>query len=159
MLSFQTHQHSVYFFFKCGQFIKSIEFVTVLLLFYVLFFWSWGLCDLSSLTWDQIHIPCVERSLNCWATSEVPLHSLSFRGAHPALSVDFISLCRWLPVVCALVGMRSSSWSMGASGVMSAAGFSQVSCVRTRVFRIIPPALTFCREGMLDFCQMFFCVS
>ena len=42
-----------------------IEFVTILLLFYVLFFWLRGMWDLSS--------PCIgRRSLNHWTTREVP---------------------------------------------------------------------------------------
>ena len=83
MLSFQTHGHSVYFFFFKIVFLMwtiykvFIEFVTESLLFYVLFFWSRGLCDLSSLTGNQTHIPCVERrNLNHWATREVPLRLL-----------------------------------------------------------------------------------
>ena len=38
-----------------------IEFVTILLLFYVLFFWPGGMWDLSSLTRDQTLTPCIER--------------------------------------------------------------------------------------------------
>ena len=49
-----------------------IEFVTVLLLFWVLVFWSWGIWDLSSQTRDQTHTPCIGRqSLNHWTTREV----------------------------------------------------------------------------------------
>jgi len=48
-----------------------IEFVTVLFLFYVLFFWPQDMWNLSSLTRDQT---CTlgRRSLNCWTTREVP---------------------------------------------------------------------------------------
>ena len=50
-----------------------IEFVTILLLFYVLDFWLWDMWDLSSPTRDQIHTPCIgRRSLNHWITREVP---------------------------------------------------------------------------------------
>ena len=50
-----------------------IEFVTVLLLFYVLVFWLQGMWDLSSLTRDQTHTPCIgRRSLNHWTIREVP---------------------------------------------------------------------------------------
>ena len=38
-----------------------IEFVTVFLLVYVLVFWPTGMWDLSTLTWDQTHTPCLER--------------------------------------------------------------------------------------------------
>ena len=37
-----------------------IEFVTILLLFYVLVFWLWSMWDLSSLTRDQICTPALE---------------------------------------------------------------------------------------------------
>ena len=50
-----------------------IEFVTILLLFYVLVFWPRGMWDLSSLTRDRTCTPCIERqSLNPWTAREVP---------------------------------------------------------------------------------------
>ena len=52
-----------------------IEFVTVLLLFYVLVLWPWGMfpVDLSSLTRDWTCIPCIGRhSLNHWTTKKAP---------------------------------------------------------------------------------------
>ena len=49
-----------------------IEFVTVFLLVYVLVFWPTGMWDLSTLTWDQTHTPCLERQgLNHWTTREI----------------------------------------------------------------------------------------
>ena len=38
-----------------------IEFITILLLFYVLVFWPQGMWDLSSLTRDRTHTPCIGR--------------------------------------------------------------------------------------------------
>ena len=58
---------SIFFFFlDVDHFFKVvIETVTVFLLFYVLFLWPRGIWDLSFLTRDRIHIPCVVRqSLN-----------------------------------------------------------------------------------------------
>ena len=50
-----------------------IEFITTLLLFYVLVFWPQGMWDLSSLPRDGTCIPCIGRqSLNDWATREAP---------------------------------------------------------------------------------------
>ena len=50
-----------------------IEFVTILLLFYVLFFWLQGMGDLSSPARDRARTPCIERrSLNHWTAREVP---------------------------------------------------------------------------------------
>ena len=50
-----------------------IEFVTVLLLFYVLVFWPQGMWDLSSPIRDRTRTPCIERqSFNHWTAREVP---------------------------------------------------------------------------------------
>ena len=50
-----------------------IEFVTILLLFYVLVFWPEGMWDLSSPTRDQTCTLCLGRpSFNRWTTREVP---------------------------------------------------------------------------------------
>ena len=46
------------------------EFVTILLLFYVLVFWPGGMWDLSSPTRDRTRTPCIGRqSLNHWTAS------------------------------------------------------------------------------------------
>ena len=51
-----------------------IEFVKVLLLFYVLVFWPRGTCDRTSLTRDRARTPCMGRQiLNHWTTREVPI--------------------------------------------------------------------------------------
>ena len=69
-----------------------IEFVTILLLFYVLVFWPRGMWDLSSPTRDRIHTPCIGRqSLNNWTAREVPAMALfdshfTFSGALVSLS-------------------------------------------------------------------------
>ena len=50
-----------------------IEFITILLLFYVLVFWPRGMWDLSSPTRDRTRIPCIVKwSPNHWTTREVP---------------------------------------------------------------------------------------
>ena len=50
-----------------------IEFFTILLLFYVLFFWPQGIWDLSFMIRDQTCTPCIRRrSLNHWTTGKVP---------------------------------------------------------------------------------------
>ena len=50
-------------------FIKS---VTILLLFYVLVFWPWGMWDLSSPTKDWTCTPCIGRQdLHHWTTREI----------------------------------------------------------------------------------------
>ena len=55
-----------------------IEFVTVLLLFYVLVLWPQGMWDLNSLTRDRTCTSCIGRqSLNHWTTREVPLGYIS----------------------------------------------------------------------------------
>ena len=66
------------FFFPCGQFLKVfIEFVTLLLLFYVLFVWLLGMWDLSSPTRYRIHTSCIGRSLKHWTSREVPEYPFS----------------------------------------------------------------------------------
>ena len=65
------------FFLRWIIFKVFIEFVTILLLFYVLVFWLQGMWDLSSPTRDWILTPCIGRqSLNHWTTREVPSDSI-----------------------------------------------------------------------------------
>ena len=55
------------------HFIIFIDFVTILVLFYVLVFWPRDMWDLSSLTTDETHTPCIGRwNLNHWTAREVP---------------------------------------------------------------------------------------
>ena len=55
------------------------EFVTIMLLFYVLVFWPWGMWDLSFQTRDWTHNPCTGRwSLNFWTAREVPPNGVIF---------------------------------------------------------------------------------
>ena len=50
-----------------------IEFVTTLLLFYVLVFWLRGMWDLNFPTRDWTHTPCSGRwSLNQWTSRKIP---------------------------------------------------------------------------------------
>lgn len=58
-----------------------IEFVTILLQFYVLDFWLQGMWDLSSPAKDQTHTFCIGRqSLNHRTTREVPQNKPTFAG-------------------------------------------------------------------------------
>ena len=58
-----------------------IESVTILLLFYVSVFWLQGMWDLSSLTRDHTHTPCIGRqSLNPRTTAEGPQWSRVLRS-------------------------------------------------------------------------------
>ena len=55
---------------------QIIEFFTILLLFYVLVFWPWGMWDCSSLTRDRTPTFCIGWwSPNCWTTREIPVVS------------------------------------------------------------------------------------
>ena len=68
-----------------------MEFVTVLLLSYILVFWPWGMWDLSSLTMDWTWTPCIWRwNLNHWTAREdlghfctVPFCSASLLSSPP----------------------------------------------------------------------------
>ena len=51
-----------------------IEFVTVLLLSYVLVFWPQGIWDLNSLTTDHICTSYIQGGLNHCTMREVPKH-------------------------------------------------------------------------------------
>ena len=63
-----------------------IEFVTILLLFYVLVFWPRGMWDLSSPTRDRARTPRIgSRSLNQWTAREVP--RMSFLNASISSSI------------------------------------------------------------------------
>ena len=58
-----------FFFFQCGSF---IEFVTILFLLYVLFFWPCNMWYFSSLPWDRSTPPALEgKVLTPWTTREV----------------------------------------------------------------------------------------
>ena len=65
---------SLRFFLLWTIFKVFTEFVTTMLLFYVLVFWPHDTWDLNSLTMDQTHSPCIgKRSLNNWTSREVPV--------------------------------------------------------------------------------------
>ena len=73
ILKFFTIYFFKIFFLMWTIFKVFIEFVTILLLFYVLLFWLRGMWDLSSPTRDQTRNRCIERrSLNHWTAREVP---------------------------------------------------------------------------------------
>ena len=67
-----------------------IEFVTILLLFYVLFFWLQGMWDLSCPTRDRTCTSCIGgQSLNHWTTREVPELDI-LNGSY--MDMNFISI-------------------------------------------------------------------
>lgn len=72
--------------------ISFSEFVTILLLFHVLVFWPQGMRDLSPLTKDQTHTPCIRRwSLNHWTIREVPGPYSMARHAHLMGQISLLS--------------------------------------------------------------------
>ena len=128
-----------------------IEFVTVLILFYVLIFWAWGMWNLSSLTRSWTHLvpptttphsppPCIGRwSLNHWSTKEVVLFSQeAFLLDHQIIfSPDFppITLDSSLRLICSLLFLCLSVKSQFSSKFGSRQSLVQglilysVSCV------------------------------
>ena len=75
------------FFLMWTIFKVFIEFVTTLLLFYVLVFWPWRMWDPSSLTRDQTDTPFIGRwSLNHWTTREVPQNAILECSLGPLLT-------------------------------------------------------------------------
>ena len=85
--------HVSFFFFLMWTIFKVfIDFVTTLLLFYVLVFRPQGMWDLSLLTRDCTHGPCIERwSLNHWTTR-------------------FWTPCQFLKLISLLNSCTSSHW-------------------------------------------------
>ena len=70
-------------FFMWTVFKVVIEFVIILLLFSVLFFWLQGMWYLSSLTRDWTLAPYIGRqSLNYWTTREIPAPLILFSVLH-----------------------------------------------------------------------------
>ena len=91
-------------FLTCTIFKVFIEFVTVLLLFYVLVFHSWGLWDLRSPTRHQTWTPCSEKqSLNQCTVREVPQYSL--------FSKEIKSSVKWGGRM-RKVGWRDNNWCL-----------------------------------------------
>ena len=70
-----------------------IEYVTLLLLCYVLVFCLQGTWDLSSPIWDQTLTPCIGRwNLHHWTTREVPQISFLFTFSPLSISVTYWNL-------------------------------------------------------------------
>jgi len=70
-----------------------IEYVTLLLLFYVLVFCLQGTCHLSSPIWDQTLTPCIGRwSLHHWTTREVSQISFLFTLSPSSISATYWNL-------------------------------------------------------------------
>ena len=63
----------------CTNYKVFIEFITIWLLLFMLWFLGLDACEiLSSLTRDGTHTSCIERqSLNHWTTKEVPYIALT----------------------------------------------------------------------------------
>ena len=100
-----------------------IEFITILLLFYVLFFWPRGTWDPSSPTRNQAPTPATGRwSLNHWATREVPGLFSSFPYCSSPISEYFISQ------TLVFVPLRQSSHWVSKSQLLFQ--FSSVSDLR-----------------------------
>ena len=85
--------------FCCGPFFKVfIEFVTILLLFYVLVSWPQGIWVLSSPNRNLTRTSCIgRRSLNHWTAREVPV----FAFLEPLSFVE-VDVVAWNPYYAAL---------------------------------------------------------
>ena len=92
-----------------------IEFITILLLFFALTFWSWGMWGLGSLTTDWTHIPCIGRQrFYHWTASEVPnsvfLDSTSTLS-HTVFVFLCLTYCKWM-ISCLHVSSYSLHYSL-----------------------------------------------
>lgn len=64
---------------------SSIDYVSTLLLFHILFFCPQDMWDHSSLTRDRTCPPCIGRwNLNHWASREVTLSLIKIEERHPS---------------------------------------------------------------------------
>ena len=91
LLYFDISFLSFFFFLTWTIFKVFVEFVTILLLFYVLVFWPLGMWDLSSPARDWTRITCTGRqSLNHWTAREVP--TLTFLCQWKYLIVSFVTV-------------------------------------------------------------------
>ena len=74
-----------------------IECVTILLLFYVLVFWLWGMWNLSSPTSDQTQASCSGRpSLKHWTTRKFTICLFYFRDYPPIIVIYLLK--KWCPL-------------------------------------------------------------
>ena len=89
------------FFLMWTIFKVFIEFFTILLLFYVLFFWPWGMWGLSSPTRDRTLTSCIgKQSLNHWVTREIS-------------AFFFFLCCLWFLSICRLKAKDKSNQGRG----------------------------------------------
>ena len=92
---------------------KSLEFVTMLLLFYVLVFWPQGTWDPSSSTRNQTHLSpstrsIKRRSLNHWATRKVVA---SVSNGHSSRATAYLVMqARRKIIGRSVIGPCSSRW-------------------------------------------------
>ena len=86
-----------------------IEFITILLLFYVLVFWPWGMWDLSAQT--RTRTACIGRcSLNHWTAREVPSDlSRAFPFSPVDWDLEILYLCNLFPLTVAQSMRKNSS--------------------------------------------------
>ena len=107
----------------CGPFLKSLLIFTILLLFYVLVFWPWGMWDPNSPTQDGTHTPCIGRwSLNHWTAREVSIFILLFITYYLVLILLFILKSQYavlsrvqIHVIMTKINIQSSKCSLISS--------------------------------------------
>ena len=89
-----------FFFFEVWTIFKVfIEFITILLLFYVLGFWPWGVLDLSSPKKNWTHTPCSGKwSLNHWTIGKVSVGINPYCSYHVEIFSP-IQCCLFIAVV------------------------------------------------------------
>ena len=93
---------SFIYLFWCGPLLKS--FLNLFNIASVLFFWPWGIWDVSSLRKDRTHLLCTRRwSLNNWTTRKVP-NSIISRWKNWGLETgrDFPEVTWWLSSISSL---------------------------------------------------------
>ena len=124
----------LFYFFKYEPYLKSfIEFVTILLLFHVLVFWPQGMRDLSPLTKDQTHTPCIRRwSLNHWTIREVPGPYSMARHAHLMGQISLLSSSLY-PYYLLQFMLPSSIWMSSQESVAYSQSPKSDNCISKTV--------------------------
>ena len=95
-----------------------IDFVTVLLLFYILVSWPGGRWDFGSLTRDQTHAPCSgTQKPNHWTIRAVPREYLFLSGRASEYSTNTVGLRR-----TSVAGVRNKGVPWRGRGVNKSLG-------------------------------------
>ena len=101
--------------------------------FFAFVFWPWAMWDLSSLTRDSTHDPCVEKQiLNHWASRHIPVLQVFYLFPHgPCLSL--LLFCPWRCFFLLVFQATNSHLNRDSPTIVGKSFMSSLTCFRTRV--------------------------